>query len=180
MSNDFWNQQQLNGKLPSQHNGAPRSGSLLRDYRHQQQQQGQGFQQYSPLSTPPTYTQGPPPSSPLPPSSGQPHYNGQMPRQQGWPTENNTKQQGQGWVANTMQTVRRWSGRFSAIPPVDQSPLVLYRPSSPLRQELPKTKPWKRSRSMRVSMMMKHRRMRWQQRRPKAQSIASGISLAFL
>src|SRR2546430_9237181 len=85
MSNDFWNQQQLNGKLPSQHNGAPRSGSLLRDYRHQQQQQGQGIQQNSPLSTPPTYTQGPPPSSPLPPLAGQPHYNGQMPRQQEWP-----------------------------------------------------------------------------------------------
>ncbi|HEX6552819.1 MAG TPA: hypothetical protein VF026_08675, partial [Ktedonobacteraceae bacterium] len=186
MSNDFWNQQQQNGKLPSQHNGAPRTGSLLRDYRHQQQQQGQGIQQNSPLSTPPTHTQGPPPSSPLPPPAGQPHYNGQMPRQQGWPAPqswsiaNNIKQQGQGWIANTMQTVRRWSGRFSAVPPVDQRPLVLYHPSNPLQQELPKSKPWKRSRSMRVSMMMKHRRMRWQQRRPKARSIVSSILVAFL
>ncbi|HEX6554817.1 MAG TPA: transglycosylase domain-containing protein, partial [Ktedonobacteraceae bacterium] len=124
--------------------------------------------------------------SPLPPLAGQPQYNGQMPRQQGWPAPqswsiaNNIKQQGQGWIANTMQTVRRWSGRFSAVPPVDQRPLVLYHPSSPLRQELPKSKPWKRSRSMRVSMMMKHRRMRWQQRRPKARSIASSILIAFL
>src|SRR5947209_16480452 len=111
MSNDFWNQHHLNGEQPSHNNAAPRSGSMLRDYR---QQQVQGFQQYSPLSTPPTYTQGPPPSSPLPPSSGQPHYNGQMPRQQGWPTENNTKQQGQGWVANTMQTVDRKSTRLNS------------------------------------------------------------------
>ncbi len=33
---------------------------------------------------------------------------------------------------------------------------------------------------MRVSMMMKHRRMRWQQRRPKARSVASSIVIAFL
>src|SRR5947208_1016810 len=52
--------------------------------------------------------------------------------------------------------------------------------SRTLRQELPKSKPWKRSRSMRVSMMMKHRRMRWQQRHPKARSIASSIVIAFL
>src|SRR5260370_25700296 len=179
MSNDFWNQQQLNGKQPPQNNGAPRSGSLLRDYR---QQQGQEFPQHSPLSTPPTDTQGPPPSSPLPPLSGQLHSNEQIPRQQGWLAQQSLPiaQQGQGWIANTMQTVRRWSGRFSAVPPVDQSPLVLYPPGSPLRQELPKSKPWKRSRSMRVSMMMKHRRMRWQQRRPKAQAIASSILIAFL
>src|SRR5436305_2990229 len=45
---------------------------------------------------------------------------------------------------------------------------------------LPKSKPWKRSHSVRVAMMMKHRRARWHQHRPKIQTIASSILIAFL
>ncbi|MDQ6643709.1 MAG: transglycosylase domain-containing protein, partial [Chloroflexota bacterium] len=184
MNNDFWNQQHPNGYNPSQNNEAPRPGSLLRDFRkqHQQQEQEQGFQQHSPLSTP-SQTQGPPAYSPLP---GEPYSNGQQPQQQwpapqSWPTGNNsTKQQGQGWVVNTMQMVRRWSGRMAAVPSIDQNPLVLYRSNSPLQPELPRSKPWKRSHSVRVAMMMKHRRARWRQHHPKIQTIASSILIAFL
>src|SRR5438270_12004533 len=82
MNNDFWNQQHTNGYKYSQNNEAPRSGSLLRDYRQQHQQQEQGFQPHSPLSTP-SQTQGPPAYSPLP---GEPYGNGQQPQQQPWPT----------------------------------------------------------------------------------------------
>jgi membrane peptidoglycan carboxypeptidase len=174
MSNDFWNQQHLNDQMPAENNGASRSGSLLHDYRQNQQQQ-QEFQQYSPLSTPPG--QGQPPYSPLPP--GPPQQQG-WPAPQSWPSGNSTEQQGQGWVANTMQMVRRWSGRIAAVPPVDPNPLVLYRPVRPLEQRPPKSKPWKRSRSVRVAMLMKHRRTRWQQRRPKRVAIATGILIAFL
>lgn len=183
MNNDFWNQQHPKGYKPSQNNEAPRSGSLLRDYRQQHQQKEQGFQQHSPLSTP-SETQGPPVYSPLP---GEPYGNGQQPQQQQWPTpqswptgNDNSKQQGQGWVVNTMQMVRHWSGRMAAVPSVDQNPLVLYRSNNPLMPELPKSKPWKRSHSVRVAMMMKHRRARWHQHHPKIQAIASSILIAFL
>jgi membrane peptidoglycan carboxypeptidase len=179
MSNDFWNQQHFNGQKPLENNGASRSGSLLRDYR-QQMQQGQEFQQYSPLSPPPI--QGRPPVSPLP-TPAQMYNNGQQqgwPGPQNWPSANNNKQQGQGWVANTMQKVRRWSGRVAAVPPVDQNPLVLYHPGRPLEQQPPKSKPWKRSRSVRVAMMMRHRRERWRQSRPKTSAIASSVLIAFL
>ena len=161
MSNDFWNQQRLNGHKPIhkpiQKNGVTRSGSLLRDY--QQQQQGQEVQQYSPLSTPPA--QGYAPFTP-PPAPGQMYNNGQN------------------WMANTMQKVRRWSGRIAAVPPVDPNPLVLYHPSKQREQELPKSKPWKRSRSVRVARMMKHRRKRWQRGHPTAGTIASNILIGLL
>ena len=67
MSNDFWNQQHLNGHKPIENNGVARLGSILRDYR-QQPQQGQEVQQYSPLSTP--RAQGYSPYTP-PPAPGQ-------------------------------------------------------------------------------------------------------------
>ena len=179
MSNDFWNQQHLNGHKPIENNGAARSGSILRDYR-QQPQQGQEVQQYAPLSTPPA--QGYSPNTP-PPAPGQMYNNGQQqgwPAPQSWPSANNGQQQGQSWVANTLQKVRRWSGRIAAVPPVDPNPLVLYRPGKSWEQERPKSKPWKRSRTVRVAMLMKHRRVRWRQRRPKAGVIASGILIALL
>src|SRR5436189_202630 len=62
--------------------------------------------------------------------------------------------------------------------PADQNPLVLYRPtipSQPLR-----SKPWKRSRTVRIAMHMKHRRTRLQQARPKVKIIVSSILIALL
>jgi membrane peptidoglycan carboxypeptidase len=79
-----------------------------------------------------------------------------------------------------MQMVRRWSGRVAAVaPPVDPNPLVLYRPNAPL-PATEKRKPWKRSRTVRIAMQMKHRRARWQQNRPRTQAIVSGILIALL
>jgi len=62
-----------------------------------------------------------------------------------------------------MQTVRHWSGKVVATRAgnVDQNPLVLFRPSEPSLPLPPKSKPWKRSHSVRVAMQMRRRRARW-------------------
>jgi membrane peptidoglycan carboxypeptidase len=129
---------------------------------------------HSPSPVPPT--QGPPSYSPIPPSAPLPPQQG-WPAPQSWPSHHHT-QDGQGWVANTVQMVRRWSGRVAAVPPVDQHPLVLYRPVTPLLP--PKSKRWKRSRSVRVAMMMKHRRERWKQARPNAKAIWTSVLVSIL
>src|SRR5438552_272707 len=138
MSNDFWNQQH-NGHSLTRQNGAARSSNLLDDDRGQ-----------SPLSPVP----GEPQQSSMLPTSGPPPYS-PMPSQKpghsvppGWPP---SEQQGQGWVANTMQVVRRWSGRMTAVSPVDQNPLILYRSSTSTLTE-PKRKRWKRSRTVRIAI----------------------------
>jgi membrane peptidoglycan carboxypeptidase len=79
-----------------------------------------------------------------------------------------------------MQTVRRWSGKVAAARGgnVDQDPLVLYRPTAPLVLP-PKSKPWKRSHSVRVAMQMRHRRERWKQSRPTGQKIWTIILTIF-
>src|SRR5947209_17260439 len=116
MSNDYWNQQQ-NGHNPTEHNGSRSPGSLLHGYR-QQQRNEQGFPNRPPASSIPS------PNSPMPiqesPAQGQQPQ--AWPSAQSWPSGNRVQAQSQehGWVANTMQTVRRWSGRMSAVPPVDQ------------------------------------------------------------
>lgn len=177
MSNDYWNQQQ-NGHNPTEHNGSRGPGSLLHGYR-QQQRNEQGFPNYPPTSSMPS------PNSPMPAQG--PAAQGQQPEAwpsaQSWPSGNRAQPQSQaqehGWVANTIQTVRRWSGRMSAVPPVDQNPLVLYRPpTTPM--PLPKATRWKRSRSVRVAMMMKHRRSRWQEAQPKIGKIVSIIMVVIL
>src|SRR6266567_1326868 len=176
MSNNFWHQQQ-NGNTSSQNNdhatlpsnGRTRTGSLLRDYRQQQQ----GPQQHTPtLMAPPQASPSYPPQTPQPQLPQRQPQSQAWPSPQSWPTGN--RRPGQGWIANTVQMVRRWSGRVVAVPPpVDQQPLVLYRPNAPLPVE--KRKPWKRSRTMRITMQMKRRRARWQQSRPRALPIINGI-----
>ncbi|MGH2482319.1 MAG: hypothetical protein ACRDHW_21945, partial [Ktedonobacteraceae bacterium] len=192
-------------------NGRPRTGNLLSGYREQQQQRP-GPYQYSPTSMPPT--QGPPeysplppdrqghapaPYSPLPPTSLPQQMSPQMPQmsqmpqvsqrppQQGPmlpPGQQQARPQQQHWVANTMQTMRRWSGRVAAVPPVDQNPLVLYRPpvapSRPLPPTLPRSKRWKRSRTIRIALQMKHRRERWKKAQPKKGRIWGGVVIALL
>ncbi len=168
MSNDFRNQQHHGNSL-SQQNGAVRSGNLLHDYRGQSPLSPlPEVPQQSPTSMLPT--SGPPPYSPMPPQQA-----GQS-TPPGWPP---SEQQGQGWIANTMQVVRRWSGRMAAVPPVDQNPLVLHRSSTSTLTE-PKRKRWKRARTVRIAIQMKHRRIRWKHNRPKIHIIFSGILIALL
>src|SRR6266480_1812110 len=143
MSNNYWNQQPENYN-GNHTNGSPHSGSLVHNYSNQTMQ------------TPPQY-------SPL---------TGQTPQQQNWPGP-------QTWptptvVGNAMQTVRRWTGKMAAarVSNVDQDPLVLYHPTTPPPVLAPKSKPWKRSHSVRVAMHMRHRRERWNQGRLTGQRIA--------
>lgn len=77
---------------------------------------------------------------------------------------------------NAAQMVRGWSGRMRAVAPVDQNPLVRYRPSAP-EAPLP-AKRWQRSRTMKITMQMRHRRKRWQARRPKGKNYAIGVLIA--
>src|SRR5436190_19905279 len=157
MSNNYWNQQPDNNN-GNQQNGYPRSGNLLRDYS---EQTVQAPPQYSPLMGQTPQGAPPPQYSPLPPVY--------TPQQQAWPAP-------QAWptpsfFGNALQTVRRWTGKMTAARGgnVDQDPLVLYRPSSPPPMLPPRSKPWKRSHSVRVAMMMRHRRERLKQSRPTGQ-----------
>lgn len=193
-----------NGNGPVQsNNGHVPSGSLLRDYRRQQSQHGL----QNPPS--PSVSQGlPPPYSPVPvqqsslqpmsPVQQSPVQSPMLPMQQpplqprmqppaelsprGWPTSQGypSPPRPQGLLASTMQAVRSWSGKMMAMrqaPLPVPEPLVIYHPAMP---ELPtRTKPWKRSRTMRVALRMKHRRLRWQRSRPNGKKIAVGILIAF-
>src|SRR6266550_4004252 len=160
MSNNYWNQQPENNN-GSHSNGSPRSGSLIRNYSDQTVQ---APPQYSPLMG--QIPQGAPPSqySPVPPVN--------TPQQQEWPSP-------QAWptptfFGNAIQTVQRWTGKMTAARGgnVDQDPLVLYRPAAPPPVLAPRSKPWKRSHSVRVALMMRQRRERLKQSRPTGQRIA--------
>src|SRR5258708_20947807 len=159
MINTYWNYQPDNNHA-AQHNGTPRSGGLLRRYSEQPPQRPTQY-------APPPAGQAPPNSPPVPP-----------PQQQ-------TRQASQGdpassFFANTMQTMRRWSGKMIAVRGgvVDRDPLVLYRPPAP---PLPaRSEPWKRSRSTRIALQMRHRRERWEKARPNSKKIWSIALTIFL
>src|SRR6266487_1279313 len=160
MSNNYWNQQPENNN-GSHTNGSPRSGSLIRNYSDQTVQ---APPQYSPLMG--QIPQGASPSqySPMPPVN--------TPQQQEWPSP-------QAWptptfFGNAMQTVRRWTGKMTGARGGDvaQDPLVLYRPAAPPPVLAPRSKPWKRSHSVRVALMMRQRRERLKQSRPTGERIA--------
>src|SRR6266702_8579339 len=160
MSNNYWNQQPENNN-GSHTNGSPRSGSLIRNYSDQTVQ---APPQYSPLMG--QIPQGASPSqySPMPPVN--------TPQQQEWPSP-------QAWptptfFGNAIQTVQRWTGKMTAARggDVDQDPLVLYRPAAPPPVLAPRSKPWKRSHSVRVALMMRQRRERLKQSRPTGERIA--------
>jgi membrane peptidoglycan carboxypeptidase len=162
MSNNYWNYQPDNNHA-AQNNGTPHSGGLLRRYSKQLPQGGPT--QYAP----PPAGQAPP-NSPLPPVP--------PPQQQTWPAPQGGP--AHSFFANTMQTMRRWSGKMVAARggSVDQGPLVLYRPSAP---PLPaRSKPWKRSRSTRIALQMRHRRERWEKARPNSKKIWSIALTIFL
>ena len=203
MSNDFWNRQQHDEYISNGQNGNAQWDNLQPDNWQPDRfngQNGQAFPPNPPNSAVPlsnmTLPHSPWPMQPeVPGSSLQQQLQGQeWPSAQSWPSGQRvpgqieqTNQGGFGWVANTMQMVRRWSGRTHAVSPVDQNPLVRYRPPSPNTPSspstpllIPKPTPWKRSRTMRVAMMMKHRRSRWQQMKPKGGRIASIIVLILI
>jgi membrane peptidoglycan carboxypeptidase len=157
MGNIFWNGQQPGANRPANNVGNLPAGRSLREYGQQQQ--------YSPSMPAP---QGPPPYSPVPP--------GHPLQQQRWPLPHPSQSPGnQSWAAGTMRMIRHWSGKMRTVPSVDQQPLVLYHPSLPSPVE--KSKPWKRSRIMRISMHMRRRRDRWQRTHLNGSKIATTIAM---
>ncbi len=183
--NDNWGQS-------SESNHPRKSGGLLSKYKSQQLQN-------SPIPDSQPWTNHP--SAPLPPGqfstspgsgylgspneAAQPPYNYMpQPAQQpfssvppapnNWPTytpDMNASSRPQSMFSNTMDMVRRWSGKMASVagynvrPPAP--PMELYRPptfmSAPEAPVLPPTRnqPWKRSRAVRVTKQMRQRRDRW-------------------
>ncbi|MDQ2716849.1 MAG: transglycosylase domain-containing protein, partial [Chloroflexota bacterium] len=193
MSNNFWDQPPYNGNQPPYNgnqppyngnqppyngnqspdqNAVPRSGNLLREYRHQQDAQ-QRSPAPGPAWQPPP--QSGPPRSPMPPAQSQPSQRQGGLLSRGIPPN-------QGWIANTMQTVRRWSGRTAAVhPQAAQQPMVLQRPQAQTRAPetaFPKRKPWKRSRAVRTSRLMKRRRGRWGRQGFSKRKVVLGVTIS--
>src|SRR5579884_3847674 len=77
------------------------------------------------------------------------------------------------WCAAGRARSWRFARRRLPVP----EPLVIYHPSMP--EQPTRAKPWKRSRTVRIAMRMKHRRARWQRSQPNAKKIAVGILIAF-
>jgi len=163
MSNNYWNQQHGNNQA-AQHNGNPRQGSKVHNYTERQLQ---APQQYAPPAG--QAPQGAPPYSPMPPVY--------TPQQQSWPASRGAYPSS--FFGSAMQTVRRWSGKIVAARGgnADQSPLVLYHP--PARPLPPKSKPWKRSHTVRVAMQMRHRRERSKQAHPGGKKILATTLIIF-
>ncbi len=88
-------------------------------------------------------------------------------------------------VANTLQVVRGWTGKMVAIadqvmqipatPCADSNPAPASGVSTPLPEQ---PKRWKRSRALRITMMRRQRRTRWQREQPKTRQIGTGILIA--
>ena len=76
--------------------------------------------------------------------------------------------------------MRTWSGKIAAARSVNvpQDPLVLYHPPTP-PQLYKRSQPWKRSRAVRISMRMRHRRARWKRTRPNNKKIWSIVAVVF-
>ena len=199
--NDNWGQ-------PSENNHTPKTSGLLSKYKSQQLQD-------SPVSDSPPWANHP--SAPLPPgqisppsNSGylappgqpvQPPYSyvpqpGQQPfspippAPNAWPAytpDVNASPRPQSVFSNTVDMVRRWSGKMASVagynvrPPAP--PMELYRSSSPLSaSEVPvllqtKNQPWKRSRAIRVTKQMRQRRDRWHK---NPMQIVGGVMLGLL
>ncbi len=95
-------------------------------------------------------------------------------------------------LGNTFQVMRGWSGKFSAIsnkmaaaagytmqPPAPYMERV--HPPATTAVEAPIEQPsqrWKRSRTLRITMIMRKRRKRWKYKQPNARRIWSGLLIA--
>ncbi len=165
-----------------QGNAAPRSGNVLREYNQRQhQQQNQPPPRSQAQQTPPIYQNQ---YSPIqnygpPQQQGREPYVPQTPHsQQGQPQQ---------WATNAMQKVRQWSGKIAAqhAQPYGQPepPMVLRRmPQTPLPTipTSPRARRWKRSRTIRIAMQMRHRRSRWGMQGPNGGRVGIGILIAVI
>ena len=160
----------------------PRSGDRLREYRQQslypEQQQNQPPQGYQEQHSPVLQNQ----YSPV----AQNYNQQQMPNQhiQQTPPVAPQQQRQQKWAANAIQMVRQWSDKMAAQSYGKPEPPMVLR--HPPQTQIPstlmpsRTKRWKRSRTMRVAMQMRHRRFRWQSKSPTGGRVGIGILVSVM
>lgn len=166
--------------------GTPRSGNLVREYHRQSQQLG-------PQQNQPQWYQGqqsaPPPVfqnqySPIAQPYGQPQQQGPNARLQQASPVLQQQQEHAHWSANAMQRVRQWSGKMVAQRYGQPEPPMVLRHAPQTRLPVtpmpPKMKRWKRSRTIRVAMQMRHRRSRWYSKSPGGGRLAIGLLIAFV
>jgi membrane peptidoglycan carboxypeptidase len=153
-NNTNWNKQAPQNNHPAGNNGHYQAGRSLQEYNQQQR-----IQQHRTAMPPP---QPPPPYSPMPPYQQQ---NGRPP-------------QVQGPVANPMQASRRWPAQM-AEGPAKQQPLVPYQSGQGVTSIVQKAKPWRRSRTMRISMQKQRRRDRLQRSLFNPANLFKNIAIAF-
>ncbi|GAC1647040.1 MAG: hypothetical protein NVS4B12_14500 [Ktedonobacteraceae bacterium] len=155
---------------------APRAGNLMREYHQQQGQQleppqSQPPQRYQEQAMPVFQNQ----YSPVVQDYGQQGPNQQIPQ---------APQNQHRWASNALQRVRQWSGKMVAQHYGQPEPPMVLRhaPQTPLpvTPVPPKAKRWKRSRTLRVAMQMRHRRFRWHSKAPQGGRIGIGILMALL
>src|SRR5579859_2780764 len=178
MSNNYW-QAPNNQNGPAEPGMPPRKSGLLSNYGNQGNPAAS-----SPLS--PAHnpaTQGPPPSSPIPPPV--PYRNNQpapgpqgaqafvparQPSQQLPPPQQQPQWNGPAFMARPVQMVQRLSHKMAAMrrtgPEVDPNPLVRYRgpqpPAVPAARPVPtRPEPWRRSRVQRITHLKRRRRERF-------------------
>ncbi|GAC1355655.1 MAG: hypothetical protein NVSMB38_36230 [Ktedonobacteraceae bacterium] len=166
---------------------APRSGNIVREYNPQQNQAVPHYQerpmppifqnQYSPVSQSYSQQQAWDQGVQQAPEES-------SPRGSQVPLEQQGRRGQSGWAANAIQMVRQWSDKMVAQRyGQPEPPMVLRHPPQTPLPAIPmpqKVKPWKRSRTMRVTMQMRHRRHRWHHKSPKGERIGIGILMAFM
>jgi membrane peptidoglycan carboxypeptidase len=156
--------------LPPQDNQQPpkrRTGLLSGGYAGQQPPSQQAPSLSPGAGTAPSAFQRPP--------------TGNLPGQFGPPSQLPSPQQrwnGPAFMARPLQVVQRWSSKMAALrhsaPAVDPNPLVRYRPHQPPalsggypeRPVPTRSEPWRRSRTQKITRMMRNRRERWYKNRP--------------
>ena len=187
-----------------------RSGRLLSDYSQQGQQGSpyshagelpvsavSPVPQQSPVSPPLMQNQYSPIAPSTPPISPRPlapqsqqGQQGQVPQSPQQYQQGNNLQRPQQWTNNALQAVRHWSGKMAATYNArtygqPQPPMVLRQtPPAPAATPTPlvqaKSKRWKRSHAVRVSLQMRHRRARMQGGQIGVGKIASSILIAIM
>ena len=202
MSNNNWNQPPNGGGMPGDNQVPPRTGKLLRDFA-QQSPAGPDYSQMPPAQYPPRVPGMPPAGQPSPTQNGGPvggmnsqspnwmesarqtmqRFSGKMrayPQQSnqppaGWPTANyqqpyNQPQYNQQQQFNQNQPYTPTAGQM--VPYGQISPLPPVADSQSQR--------WRRSRSTRISMLKRRRRVRWGQAHPRAQRVTVSIVVSLL
>ncbi len=165
-------------------NDASRSGNIVREYQRQSQQasqqQNQAPPRYQEQSASPIFQNQ---YSPVSQVYGQPQPQVQREQQPRSPQTPLGPQGQQRWAVNAVQRVRQWSGKMVAQRyGQPEPPMVLRHPSQTPLPSVPmlQRKPWKRSRTMRITMQMRHRRNRWHNQGPNGGRARTGILIALM